>query len=908
MEHLLLSGRSVLRRVAVLLFSAAIVVQTGDTEALRELMPGAERRVTVGTSGVTSALEGATVWKKGAVVELAGRVIVPAGASLTIEAGVTVEAAAASEIVVERNARFDIQGSLYQPVVFTCVGELSSPGCWDGLTILGNAPINHGTPTSPSGGRGGSGGCLEARVDGVPYGGCNATDSSGTLRYARVQYAARGLRLLGVGSGTVMNNLQVHRSTGNGIEIRGGTARVANLALTTNAQFGFVYGGGWTGQAQYIVVQQDRTGYAGGLLGDNALASTNTVEAGPLSRPTIANLTIVTPVTEPTNPYAATTPVALRFRRGAGGTLHNVLVVEAGTVLDIDDAETCELAGGGVLVLRGTVLTLPSDPTDPDADPAPCDASGEAYVLRDATLITGAGAAQQLVSPIDVLLPDLRPRATSALATTVGVPPAATGILQSVGFLGAVAPSNVFGNDIPWYSGWTIGEVLPAPSLAPLTGVVAAAGRGGLTGVTLSIAPSDGSLTSGALGAFATSVPAGPVEVRITAGLPSDCGAPPPRSVVVRPTSGARVELVADCPADPASQLRSLALGAFHSCGLTDDGAAWCWGDNSNGQLGDGTLTTRLVPTAVSGGHTFETLSAGLLHTCGTTASGDGYCWGFNTYGQLGDGSTTSRSVPTLVGGNLDFATIDVAAFHSCAVTTAGAAYCWGRNADQQLGDGTTTQRETPTPVSGSRTYVGITAGYSHSCALATTGTAYCWGFNISGALGDGTITSRAVPTAVAGGRTFARLEAGTGYTCAIETTGAAVCWGANLAGQLGDGTSTTRLAPTNVSGARVFTSLAVAESHSCGVTPLGSTFCWGANSLGQLGDGSIATRRMPTEVVSAGIGAVVANGYAHTCLVRTDASARCWGSNSAGQLGDGSNTASVFPVPVSGALLFRLP
>lgn len=909
MDFPLIPAGSFVRRFAMMLYAAFVAARAGDVRVVRSLVPfGAERVVVVGAPGVVTALDRRTVWSEGTTVLLDGRVIVPDGASLTIGPGVVVQAGRASEVVVERDARFSIQGTLTRPVVFTCEDGVPRPGCWEGLTILGNAPINHGAPTSPVGERSGTGGCLEARADQLSYGGCNAADSSGVLRYVRVQYAARGLRLLGVGSGTVVSHVQVHRSTGNGLEVRGGTARLRFIALTTNAQYGLVYGGGWTGQAQYVVVQQDRTGYAGGVLGDNALASTATVESSPLSRPTIANLTVVTPVSESANPYGSTAPGALRFRRGVAGDFHNVLLVEPGIGVDADDIETCDLIGAGLLSLRGVALTLPSAASDPDVDPQPCGVSGEAYLLRNATTITGAGADQQLMSAIDVLLPDLRPRPSSTLATTLGVPPSPVGIIEAATYLGAIAPSGVFRNEIPWYSGWTLGEVLPPPALTSLTGVVAAAGRGGLAGVSVRLDPSNGTTLTGALGAFATTAPAGPVDVTVTAGLPAGCVVPPTRTVVVRPVTGASVEIVAACPADPTGQLRSLAVGGFHSCGIASDGFAWCWGDNSSGQLGDGSLTTRLAPTPVSGGLRFTTLSAGLLHTCGITLDGDAHCWGWNGYGQLGDGSTGSRALPTLVAGGLDLAAIDAASFHTCAVTTTGAAQCWGRNADLQLGDGTTTPRPVPTAVSGGIGFVGITTGYAHSCGLAVDGVAHCWGFNGGGALGDGSNTSRASPTAVAVGARFARLEAGTGYTCAIEIGGAVLCWGANLAGQLGDGTTTTRLLPTPVSGTQVFTSLSVADAHSCGVTPLGAVYCWGANGNGQLGDGTATARRVPTRLGSALTGAAIATGYSHTCAVLDDASARCWGANTAGQLGDGSNSSSLQPALVSGGVMFALP
>jgi alpha-tubulin suppressor-like RCC1 family protein len=89
--------------------------------------------------------------------------------------------------------------------------------------------------------------------------------------------------------------------------------------------------------------------------------------------------------------------------------------------------------------------------------------------------------------------------------------------------------------------------------------------------------------------------------------------------------------------------------GWYHNCGLTATGAAYCWGFNFTGQLGDGTTTDRHTPTPVAGGLTFASLALGVNHTCGVTTAGDLYCWGSNAFGQLGDGTTIDRAVPTAV-------------------------------------------------------------------------------------------------------------------------------------------------------------------------------------------------------------------------------------------------------------------
>src|ERR1017187_6752206 len=250
----------------------------------------------------------------------------------------------------------------------------------------------------------------------------------------------------------------------------------------------------------------------------------------------------------------------------------------------------------------------------------------------------------------------------------------------------------------------------------------------------------------------------------------------------------------------------SISAGGEHTCAIVS-GEAYCWGENYNGELGDGTNINSGLPVAVDtsgvlAGRTLTQITAGYEHTCALDSTGTAYCWGLNAYGQLGDGSTTSSNVPVavdisgvLAGQTLTQITVGVV--NTCALDSAGDAYCWGWNAFGQLGDGTTTSSSVPVAVDASgvlagKTLTQITAGRDHTCAVTTADVAYCWGFNSVGQLGDGNTTDSSLPVAVntggvLAGKVLTQITAGLWHTCVLDATGGTYCWGRNASSELGD-------------------------------------------------------------------------------------------------------------------------
>ena len=192
----------------------------------------------------------------------------------------------------------------------------------------------------------------------------------------------------------------------------------------------------------------------------------------------------------------------------------------------------------------------------------------------------------------------------------------------------------------------------------------------------------------------------------------------------------------------------SVSAGGSHTCGLTTvGGGVHCWGGNSDGQLGNASFTDRVVPAPIvaPAGVTFASVSAGRDHTCAVSTTGAAYCWGENFDGQLGDLTATNRNTPVLVTGLHTFGSVSAGGNHTCGVTTTNVARCWGKGVSGQIGDNSfsITDRTSPVLVLGGHLFNSVSAGNGHTCGVTTTGVAYCWGG--VGAAGWVTARSRTV-------------------------------------------------------------------------------------------------------------------------------------------------------------------
>jgi alpha-tubulin suppressor-like RCC1 family protein len=305
-------------------------------------------------------------------------------------------------------------------------------------------------------------------------------------------------------------------------------------------------------------------------------------------------------------------------------------------------------------------------------------------------------------------------------------------------------------------------------------------------------------------------------------------------------------------------QFRWVSSGPYHTCAIATDYKAYCWGYNGSGQLGDGTYTDRWTPALVGGGLSWKQIEVGGSYsgfTCGLTTGGKIYCWGYNSDGQLGNGTYgyyASTSWPTATSNiGVTYRQLTAGGYHACAVSSSNAAYCWGDAGYGQTGSGGIYRQ--PTAVLGGLAFRQVSAGQYHTCGTTTGSKAYCWGYGYYGALGNGTTTNRFSPRAVSGTLGFSRVFAGSNQTCGLTGADKAYCWGANDSGQLGDGTTTKRLAPVAVKGGLLFFQLSTRGNHTCASTrDVGAGYCWGSNYSGELGDATTTPRLVPTRVAGA--------------------------------------------------------
>ena len=375
-------------------------------------------------------------------------------------------------------------------------------------------------------------------------------------------------------------------------------------------------------------------------------------------------------------------------------------------------------------------------------------------------------------------------------------------------------------------------------------------------------------------------------------------------------------------PQGSGASVAAISAGADHACAMLSTGRINCWGNNSYGQLGDGTVTDRsLLPVKVSGIASAVAVSASAghhaEHTCALLGTGEVVCWGNNRVGQLGNGTTGGpdacagdpgppqcSATPVRVTALTNAVAISAGVQHTCALLSTREIDCWGSNFYGALGAGTTIDSATPVRVGAITNATAIGASEEQSCARLATGAVDCWGINNAGSLGIGTNagpeTCNGSPCSTVPRMVSAITNASDIATnfapCTLLADAHVACWGDGFFGQLGNGGTGSSSSPGEVSGLTNAVAVTAGTYHSCALLSTGQAACWGANRYGSQTCG-FSGPCDTTPVLVAGLtnATAISAGEGFTCAVLQTGQAACWGEG--GNLGDG--TADDSPVPV---------